>query len=169
MKNEKPRKLTPAEQSFMNILYHKEFENLCKYANKMMKGSLAAEDLVQDTFMMACIKIDKLIEHPKPGGWLLETLQKNISNYWRVREYITNLIVNIPIEKWLDNYPDDNLLEDELDFTYNHLVKYKEYEIIKKFAVDGYSQKEIAAEYGISINTCKQRIYRAKRILQQLI
>lgn len=169
MNTEKLRKLTPAEKTFIDILYDKEFQNLCRYANKMVKNNFVAEDLAQDTFLIACIKADKLLTHPKPGGWLLETLQKHISNYWRVREYITKLIVDVPIEKWLENYPDDRFPEDELDFIYNNMVKYKEYEIIKKFAVDGYSQKEIAADYGISINTCKQRIYRAKKILQRLV
>ena len=90
-------------------------------------------------------------------------------NYWRVRNQITNLIVNIPMEEWINNYPDDKYSEDDLDLLYGDLAKTKEYEILKKFVVDGYSQKEIADEYGISHNTCRQRMRRAKIVLQQMI
>ena len=61
MKKDKSRKLTSDEQNFILALYKIEYENLCKYADKMMKGSLAAEDLVQDTLIIACRKIDELI------------------------------------------------------------------------------------------------------------
>lgn len=168
MENSELRKLTPAEQNFMSALYTVEYKRLYKYAERMLNGSLMAEDLVQDTILIACNKIDKLITHPEPGAWLMKSLQKNINNYWRVRDNLTKLIIDIPMEKWINRYPAKNWLEDELDLLYGDLATSEEYKIIKKFAVYGYSQKEIAAEYGISINTCKQRIYRAKKILQDL-
>ena len=84
MKKDKSRKLTSDEQNFILALYKIEYENLCKYADKMMKGSLAAEDLVQDTLIIACRKIDELIKHPKPGAFLMDTLRKNIYNYCNV-------------------------------------------------------------------------------------
>ncbi len=169
MKKDKSRKLTSDEQNFILALYKIEYENLCKYADKMMKGSLAAEDLVQDTLIIACRKIDELIKHPKPGAFLMDTLRKNIYNYWRVRDNLSKFLVDIPIEDWINNYPDTKLPEDDLDLLYGDLAKTKEYEILKKFVVDGYSQKEIADEYGISHNTCRQRMRRAKIVLQQMI
>ena len=169
MKKGRFRELTPAESTFMLAIYKMEYDKLLKYANKIIRGSFVAEDLVQDTLMIGCMKIDKLIKHPKPGAWLMETLRKNMRNYWRVRNQITNLIVNIPMEEWINNYPDDKYSEDDLNLLYGDLAKTKEYEILKKFAVDGYSHKEIAKQYGISINTCKQRIYRAKKVLQQML
>ena len=169
MKKDKSRKLTSDEQNFILALYKIEYENLCKYADKMMKGSLAAEDLVQDTLIIACRKIDELIKHPKPGAFLMDTLRKNIYNYCNVRDNLSKFLVDIPIEDWINNYPDTKFPEDDLDLLYGDLAKTKEYEILKKFAVDGYSHKEIAKQYGISINTCKQRIYRAKKVLQQML
>lgn len=169
MKKGKSIKLTAAEQDFILALYRTEYEKLRIYADKMMGGSLAAEDLVQDTLMIACSKIDELRQHPKPGGFLMNTLKKNIQNYRRIRDVITKYIVAVPIEDWARNYPDIKAAEDDLDLLYGDLVKYKEYEILKKYAVDGYSQKEIAEEYGISYNTCRQRIYRAKKLLQKMI
>lgn len=169
MKKDEQRKLTPDEQNFILALFKMEYEKLCKYANKMMRGSLSAEDLVQDTLIIACRKIDELIEHPKPGAFLMDTLRKNINNYWRVRDNLSKHLVDIPMEKWVNNYPDTKYPEDDLDLLYGDLAKTKEYEILKKFAVDGHSQKEIAAEYGISYNTCRQRIRRAKIVLQELI
>ena len=99
----------------------------------------------------------------------MDTLRKNIYNYWRVRDNLSKFLVDIPIEGWINNYPDTKFPEDDLDLLYGDLAKTKEYEILKKFVVDGYSQKEIADEYGISHNTCRQRMRRAKIVLQQII
>ena len=163
------RELKPEEKEFINKLYLKKYDKLYNYAQKLMSGSAAAEDIVQDTFLMACAKVDLLVQHPNPGGWLVAALKKNIYNYWRMRDCITNIIVDMPMEDWLNNYPDKQMPTDDLDFLYGDLVKYKEYEILKRFVVEGYSTSEIAAEYRISVNTCKQRIFRAKRILQQVL
>lgn len=35
-----------------------------------------AEDLVQETFLTACCKSDKICNHEKPAAWLFETLNK---------------------------------------------------------------------------------------------
>lgn len=163
------RELKPAEKAFIEQLYREKYNRLCDYARKLLAGSAAAEDIVQDTFVMACAKIELLRQHPNPGGWLMLTLKQNVYNYWRLRDCLTNIIVDMPMEEWLDNYPDNQLPADDLDFLYGDLVKYKEYEILKKFAVEGYSTAEIAAEYGINVNTCKQRIFRAKKILMQAL
>ena len=164
----KSKQITHEEELFHN-LFMEYYPSLLSFARYYVKDEMIAEDLVQDTLIIACRKIDELIKHPKPGAFLMDTLRKNIYNYWRVRDNLSKFLVDIPIEDWINNYPDTKFPEDDLDLLYGDLAKTKEYEILKKFAVDGYSHKEIAKQYGISINTCKQRIYRAKKVLQQML
>jgi len=162
------QKLKQAERDFIEELYNKEYKILFAYAKKVTAGASTAEDIVQDTFLMACTRIDTLINHPKPGAWLLVTLKNNIKNYKRVKDFLTKIFIDIPVEEWLAKYPSDKTAEDDLDLLYGNLVNYKEYEILKKFAVEGRSASLIAAEYGISPNTCRQRIFRAKKFLYQI-
>ena len=40
---------------------------------------------VQDTFRIACTKVDELITSPNPKGWLMNTLKNVINNMKRSR------------------------------------------------------------------------------------
>lgn len=161
-------KLKPDEHDFIEELYKKEYSALSDYAKTVMSGAWAAEDVVQDTFLMACTRVGMLMEHPKPGGWLLLTLKNNIRNYWRVRQNLTKNIVDVPLEEWLNYLSNDKTPEDDFDILYGDLVEHKEYDILKKFVIEGYSIGMIALEYGVSANTCRQRIFRAKKMLRKI-
>ena len=51
------RELRPEEKEFINNLYLKKYDKLYNYAQKLMSGSAAAEDIVQDTFLMFAPKL----------------------------------------------------------------------------------------------------------------
>lgn len=64
---------------------------------------------------------------------------------------------------------DAGLPDENIDVLYGNLTAYQEYALLKKFAVEDRPLKELAAEAGISISVCKQRLYRARRKLQKLL
>lgn len=64
---------------------------------------------------------------------------------------------------------DERLPDENVDVLYADLTGYQEYELLKKFALEDKPLKEIAAEAGISISICKQRLYRARLKLQKLM
>lgn len=59
---------------FIAPLYNEEHERLVKVAYRKTKDWELAQDLVQDVFLLAIFNQTKLMQHPKPGAWLMQTL-----------------------------------------------------------------------------------------------
>ncbi len=79
---------------FIEQLYCNEYERLFSVAFRTTKSWNAAQDLVQEAFLLAMFHQEKLIEHPKPGAWLLLTLRNLMANARRVESHKT-----IPLEE----------------------------------------------------------------------
>ncbi len=71
----------------------------------------------------------------------------------------------IGIEDLADNRP----VDENVDFLYGDLAKYSEFQLIKRYAVDGKSIKMIAEEDNISISACKKRLSRSKEKMRELM
>ena len=165
------RKLRPEEQEFMDKLYLEMSveKALFRYANKFIIDKSFVDDVIQETFLIACMKIDKLMASSKPKGYIMYILENSIKNFNRVRNNIIKMLADVSIEDWLKYHSGSVEQEDDLDLLYGDLVKYKEYEILKKFAVEDKSVSAIAKELNISENACKLRIFKAKRKLKEIL
>lgn len=65
----------------VTALYEREYDALCRAAVRAMGDREAAEDLVQDTFLLALLHADEFPQgHPAPGAWLMTTLRYLIAN-----------------------------------------------------------------------------------------
>lgn len=165
------RKLRPEEQEFMDKLYLEMSveKALFRYANKFIIDKSFVDDVIQETFLIACMKIDKLVASPNSKGYIMYILENSIRNFNRVRNNIIKMLADVSIEDWLEYHSDSVEQEDDLDLLYGDLVKYKEYEILKKFAVEDKSVAVIAKELNISENACKLRIFKAKKKLKKIL
>jgi len=165
------RKLRPEEKDFIDKLYLEMSAEkaLFRYANKFIIDTAFVDDIMQETFLIACIKIDKLMASPNPKGYIIYILENAVRNFNRVRNNITKMLAEVTEKDWLEHYYGGNEPEDDLDFLYEDLVKYKEYELLKKFAVEDKSVAVIANELNISENACKIRIFKAKKKLKKIL
>lgn len=68
---------------FIVPLYNEEYDRLFKAAYRRTRDRELAQDLVQDVFLLAIFNQAKLMKHPKPGAWLMQTLQNLIMNELR--------------------------------------------------------------------------------------
>ncbi len=64
-------------------LYLQMYPMLFEYARSSMNSDALAEEAVQDTFTIACQKVEMLISSPNPKGWLVNTLKNVIRNTLR--------------------------------------------------------------------------------------
>lgn len=165
------RKLRPEEKDFIDKLYWEMSAEkaLFYYANKSIIDTAFVDDVMQETFLIACVKIDELMVSPKPKGYIMYILQNTIKNFNRVRNNIIKMLADVPIEDWVEYQSESTGSEDDLDLLYGDLVKYKEYEILKKFAVEDKPVAVIAKELNISENACKLRIFKAKKKLKKIL
>lgn len=67
-------------------LFHEEYENLFRKAYRLSGSTQMANDLVQETFLLALIRYDELTEHPNPRAWLSTVLFNYSMNERRLWE-----------------------------------------------------------------------------------
>ena len=145
---------------FIETLYIKNASLLFNYANIILSNASLAEEAVQETFVIACIKQHALENSPNPEGWLMNTLKNVCRNIQKNRNYYLSRILSLN-ESVLGTtaLESDNLWETNVqDF-----ISKEDFMILKKIILDGYSYKDLAKELGISLEACRKRAQRAKQ------
>lgn len=145
---------------FIETLYIKNASLLFNYANIILSNTSLAEEAVQETFVIACIKQHALENSSNPEGWLMNTLKNVCRNIQKNRNYYLSRILSLN-ESVLGTtaLESDNLWETNVqDF-----ISKEDFMILKKIILDGYSYKDLAKELGISLEACKKRAQRAKQ------
>ncbi len=168
IRNNDERQSSDEELTF-DSLYKELFGNFVGYVKQVVDDKKIAEDIVQECFIIAYKKQDAMLTSPNPRGWLFWVLKNTLRNDSRVRKSVSRDLILVPYDGWLNNIPDEKSSEEDIDFLYNDLLQYEEYELLKKFAVDKVPQQELAEEKGISLAACKQKIYRAKIKLRKIL
>lgn len=155
------------QKRFVEDMYIEMYYFLSCYARSSLQDQALAEEAVQDTFRIACAKVDDFISSPNPKGWLLQTLKYVINNMIRSRAYINNLIISsldnneIALAKHTD--------ESNIDILYSDIVDSEEFKLLKKISLDKHTMLEAAQEFGISVEACKKRVQRAKKKLKKYL
>ena len=157
--------MTTEQDTFLTEYYMKKRMFLLEYAESSLHNYALSEEAVQQTFEIACIKINDFQNHPNPGGWLTKVLSFVICNI-QSRQHTEQRYV-IP----LDEYRPDLVAVPEkpvsLRTTYGSLVDTPQFQLLYEAEVMGRSLKEIAKDLGISENACKKRAERARKYLQK--
>lgn len=150
-------------------LYDEFFDNLRLYAGASLHDTGLAEEAVQETFRVACIKAEDLLASSNPRGWLILVLRNVILHIQRNRKRIVENLVELAFIEEKGSYEYNDIYGSDPEFWYGDLAKDKDYELLRKLSIEGYSIKELADEYGITISACKQRIFRAKRRFRTIL
>lgn len=146
-------------------LYKEMYYNLYTYAYGILRERELSEELVQETFRIACDKPLELLSSANPQGWLMNTLKNVIWNARRKRATIAKYIVaaeTVDIDQIANHDPSANI-----DLMYSGLISEEEFQLVKRVAVERYTMLEAAEELGISVETCKKRVQRAKAKLRK--
>ena len=178
-------KLTDDELRFIADLYEKHSKGLLRYAIRILDEQ-NAEEAVQNVFWILCrkdkkdddgeYKIEKVMKYKDPMKWLYKTLRFSIQKIIRQKQQYTKLMVYMPpqantefgIEIGMEDFPDERPVDEDVNFLYSDLANDKEFKLIKEFSVDDKSLKTMADKYGVSIRAVEQRLYRARKKLQQI-
>ena len=72
--------MTAEQNQFLADKYHEKRKFLLEYAESSRHKYALAEEAVQQTFGIACYKINDFYNSPNPGGWLTKTLSFVIRN-----------------------------------------------------------------------------------------
>lgn len=148
-------------------LYEEMLHPLLAYAQSTLNDRALAEEAVQDTFRIACAKVNDLLSSENPKGWLTKTLKNVINNINRTRARLNSLIIaSFAFE---ERAMEAQLDEENLDVLYADLVDNEDYILLKRFVLTRCTILEMSEELGISLEACKKRIQRARQRLQEII
>lgn len=150
---------TPDKAS-MKPFYQELYGPMVVYASCVLNDRTLAEEAVQDTFCIFCTKADTVLLHENPQGWLMRTLQNVIRNMQRHRAVMNRLIMqSLQTEDMKELLVYD---EEDVSLLYEDLTAHKDFQLLKRVVLDGYTILGAAEEQGISVEACKKRVQRMK-------
>ena len=159
--------MTAKQEKMIEQLYLEMYTLLLQYGRCSLGNESLAEEAIQETFQIACMKADELLNSHNPRGWLVNTLKNTIRNTKRVQENASRqLFAYIATHS---NIVDFSEAKVSFEVMYEDLAQTEEFKLIKEMVIDKKSCLEMAQSRGISLNTCKKRIERAKKYLRRRI
>lgn len=147
---------------FMSRLFEHEYPRLFRIAYRQTGSQQMAEDLIQETFLLALVRYKELAEHPALGAWLAKTVH-NLAQNERRR---AGRHLEIPLEEAV-GLPADKPIRLE-DFLPVQLPEEDQALLIWRFGQQR-SCREIASQLGISEGACRMRISRALKKCRELL
>ena len=147
--------------------YREMHGKLLAYASSVLKDEHHAEEAVQDTFRIACEKVDVFLGSKNPSGWLLITLKNVLRNMKKERAKLNMLVVtSISLDEGLQaqkaSAADDGVEHLLVDTFYSGMIPEDDFRLLKRVAIDKYTMLEAAEEFGLNVEQCKKRVQRAK-------
>ncbi len=152
-------------EAHFEALYLELYHKLLSYAARGLEGNLdLAEEAVQDTFRIFWAKYDQAASSPNVRGWIMQTLKGEILNIRRTRARMANLVAQLSAAPQVEAVARD---EHGLDVEYGDLQEDPDYQLLKEFALEQRTVKELAQSRGITIAACKKRLERARKRLKK--
>jgi RNA polymerase sigma-70 factor (ECF subfamily) len=156
----------PGAQKILYESYSSRMYSLCyRYVRQPME----AEDILVTAFTKVFDKIEQFKSEGSFEGWIRRIVVNESLTFLRRNR---SMYIETELEQ-ADREPDYNSLSDHLEA--EDLLKMIQelptgYRIVfNMYAIDGYSHKEIAAHLGISENTSKSQLSRARTYLQKIL
>lgn len=152
-------------QVFQDI-YAQNYNIIFSYIYRHTNNLYSAQDMAQDVFLTAFIKLEKLYNFPKQLAWIYRCSNIMIKRYWKKLSEENNIfdkeisITSINIMSDIDIF----IFEDFKVFLSN-----KEITILKLKYELKYINKEIAQMYNTTSNLINVEIYRIKNKIKKFI
>ncbi len=142
------------------------------FTRKFTMNQMESEDLVQDTVLKALLNKDKFKINTNLKGWLFTIMRNTFINNYRKSQQSNTMLDNTKDLYFLNvaddytfNTPDANFEYEEL---MNSIAELEENLLIPfKMHMEGFKYLEIANELNIPIGTVKNRIFIARKEIQQ--
>jgi RNA polymerase sigma-70 factor (ECF subfamily) len=157
------------ERSAQRQLYDTFSSKMYSICYRYVKDSMEAEDILVTAFMKVFDKIEQFKSEGSFEGWIRRIVVNESLTYLRKNR---SMYLETELEQ-ADREPDYSKLSDHLEAEdlLNMIQELPSgYRIVfNMYAIDGYSHKEIADHLGISENTSKSQLSRARVYLQKML
>jgi RNA polymerase sigma-70 factor (ECF subfamily) len=132
-----------------------------RYAFRLTGNEADAEDLTQQTFLIAQQRLAQVREPDKAAAWLFAVLRSCYLKSKRKRQPINATGLELDVESIPDTVTEEDIDAEQLQLAINELPD--EFKLVLvMFYFEGCSYKEIAAKLEVPIGTVMSRLTRAK-------
>ena len=147
---------------YIAALYDAQYKRLYRIAFRMIGRSDVAEEIVQETFILALSKWETLKEHPAPEKWLVVTLSNLVKNEKRLQVF-----KDMSIEE-LFHIPAAEAEQGIGEILPRQLAKEDKEVLIWRYELK-LDYQEIADRLGISESGSRSRVFRAVERCRKLL
>lgn len=161
------KQIRNGNQDGFKRLFHLYYDSLVIYADSYLSDRASSEDVVQEVFIYFWENANTINITTSLKGYLFKMVRNRGLNYLKTLK-ITD---DIEILEYDYYYETDNLQEEKIR-RFNEVLLLIETMPVRMKAIfnlkyrQNYSYSEISSELGISTNTIKTQLKRAKAILQ---
>lgn len=159
-------------------LYSMYSKRLHHIAFSVVRDQFLAEDVVQETFLKAYNKWDTINDTKKIASWLSAIAARTAIDFLRAEKrkrtipfdqtIIESILFDSSRRNITEIHVENRLFKEDLNDSLNHLSKeYMEVLILKLHY--GLKEKEIAEQLQLTATTVKNRIYRARKQLIEVL
>lgn len=153
-------------------VYNRYFKAMYNTSFRIVKDSYKAEDIMQESFLMAFTKLESLKDASMFGAWLKRIVVNNSIQYYHQNAKYQNIPLDDVMYKIEDDQgiaEDDSLITAKAAHIIETLKSLKEsYQVsLNLFLIEGYDYEEICSIMNISHGNCRTLISRAKDSLRQ--
>ncbi|WP_142785364.1 RNA polymerase sigma factor [Changchengzhania lutea] len=155
--------------------FNKNYKDLVVYANGYLFDKDSSEDIVQETFIYIWENADKLKIKTSLKGYLYAMVRNRCLNFLKSIKVTDNfefLEFNLNL---ITEHVFDSTSEEDKKIVYHQILKIvdalpdKMQQVVKLKFLHNYKYSEIADELGISVNTVKTQLKRAKSKITALV
>ncbi len=133
------------------------------YRTQMHQEPMTAEDITQSTFCDAWRKIDILLTHPNPTGWLMETARKKVCHQLK-KDNSSKISYDDDLQ---EPYIETRYNALELQMIIDEVLNDEEKELFQKYFVEKNSVKMMARKENMSESAFKVKMHRIRKKMQE--
>ncbi len=159
------------KQSAQLEVYNRYYKAMYNTALRIVKDSMEAEDVMQESFLSAFTKLDSYKGEVTFGSWLKRIVINNSIQHYRKQQKNNTVEINEVLYKVEDNNGidfNDGSTEQKAQKVLETMKTLKDsYRIsLTLFLIEGYDYEEIGQIMNLSYASCRTMISRAKESLR---
>ncbi|ENH98010.1 putative DNA-directed RNA polymerase [Gracilibacillus halophilus YIM-C55.5] len=171
------KKTEPTEEEF-RLLYDMFYSRVYRDVYFITRDTYLAQDALQETFVKAYKHMDRIEDKERIGAWLSTIATRTAIDILRKRKSKTEVKIDQSNENLIDYNPEEvaqletiveqRLIKEDLLEIINELKpEYREIILLKY--IHEWSVHEIANFLDVKMGTVKTRLYRARKVLKDMI
>ena len=154
------------QAQFLENIYTENIQKLTQFANGFLHDKTSSNIAVQDSFYIACEKIESISTSPNPVGWMMNAVRFTSLNMLKARKKQMDLIISwddlqlCKIPYSVDETGDSLVEQCKLTLSKS------EFYLLNQILIQDVSYCDVSNYLGISIWACRKRVQRLIKKLQ---